>query len=136
MYRFFDHTADVGLHIEAESLPTLFADAGRALMSLLVENPDAFEPAQTQRIELQDDRLDDLLFDYLSELLYRFSAHRFLPVRYDVDTDGRRLAATLAGQRFDPERHEGGIEVKAITYHNLRAERCNDHYRAEVIVDV
>ena len=40
MYETFEHTADLGLRIRADDLNTLFAEAGRALFSVIVENPE------------------------------------------------------------------------------------------------
>jgi SHS2 domain-containing protein len=136
MYRLFDHTADVGFHVEAETLAALFADSGRALVSVLVDDTEAFEPRRETTLECRADRLDDLLFDFLAELLYRFCTERFVPVNYDIDTDGERLKATLQGEDFDPDRHRGGAEVKAITYHGLKVERADHGYSAEIIVDL
>ncbi len=154
MFRTFDHTADVGLRIEAATLPELFADAGRALLSVLVDDPDAFEAREQLELSLTADRADDLLFDYLSELLYRFSAEQFVPVHYDVEVDAdvnanvevnadvevkaeaHKLKARLKGERFDPQRHAGAAEVKAITYHGLKLEKKDNGYLAEAIVDV
>lgn len=136
MYRLFDHTADVGIHVEAQTLPELFADAGRALVSLLVDEPAEFRAVETQSIELRAARSDDLLFDFLGELLYRFSTDGYVPVHQEIETDGERLRAELRGERFDPDRHRGGSEVKAITYHGLKLEPTADGYVAEVIVDI
>jgi len=136
MYRMFEHTADVGFRVEAATLDALFADAGRALVSLLVDDADTFDAGQSIRIELSADRVDDLLFDFLSELLYRFAAERFVPVRYEIALHDHHLHATLHGDAFDPERHAGGIEVKAVTYHGLRVEESLTGPVAEVIVDV
>lgn len=136
MYRLFDHTADVGIHVEARTLPELFADAGRALVSLLVDDPGAFRELESRSIELHSVRPDDLLFDYLGELLYGFSKDGFVPAQQDIETERGRLRARLRGERFDPDRHRGGSEVKAITYHGLKLEPTAGGYVAEVIVDI
>ena len=44
MYEVFEHTADVGLRARAGDLNGLFAEAGRGLFSLLVENLDVVRP--------------------------------------------------------------------------------------------
>ena len=41
MYEIFEHTADMGIRVRAESLDELFADAARGLFSVMVENFDA-----------------------------------------------------------------------------------------------
>ena len=47
VYEIFEHTADLGLRMRAGSLDELFADAGRALFSVIVANPDAVRPSRS-----------------------------------------------------------------------------------------
>ena len=136
MYELFDHTADVGLRMRAESLDELFADAGRALFSVIVANFDAVEPVQELALRIEGSRRDDLLFDWLAELLYTFETRRVLLSDFRVSVRDDGLEAIARGEPFDPERHELDMEVKAITYHGLKVEQDGDGWLAEVIVDL
>jgi len=136
MYETFDHTADVGLRIRATHFEELLVEAGRALMSVLVEDPYASDADRSESFELSADTPVDLLFDWMSELVYLFATRRFVPREYDVEVAGDSLKARLRGWRFDPDRHAGGHEVKAITYHGLKASRDADGWVAEVILDI
>jgi len=136
MYEVFDHTADLGLRIEADDLPSLFAEAGRALLAATVVDVDSVRPAESVEVQLEADRLDDLLRDWLAELLYRFQAEKMLFVDFDVVLNGARLKAAARGEPIDPDRHEIEGELKAVTYHGLKVERRDDGtWQAEVIVD-
>jgi SHS2 domain-containing protein len=42
----------------------------------------------------------------------------------------------VGGEPLDTQRHRMGREVKAITYHGLWVRQAQDHWEAEVIVDV
>jgi SHS2 domain-containing protein len=77
-----------------------------------------------------------LFFDWLRELLYRFDAEHRLFSKFDVRMNGNGLAATVWGERYDPQKHELGHEVKAITYHGLKVEKLDEGWLAEVIVDI
>ena len=136
MYEIFEHTADLGLRMRAESLDELFADAGRALFSVIVANFDSVEPVQELSFRIEGDRRDDLLLDWLAELLHTFDTRRmlFCDFRVRVQKDG--LQATARGEPFDPDRHQLDMEVKAITYHGLKVEQDGDGWLAEVIVDL
>jgi SHS2 domain-containing protein len=57
-YEVFDHTAAIGLRITARTVEELFAEAGRALISLIVENPEDIELRQSRTI--QPDAYKDL----------------------------------------------------------------------------
>jgi len=136
MYELFDHTADIGLRIRAESLDELFAEAGRALFSVIVANFDAVEPVQELALRIEGSRRDDLLFDWLAELLYTFDTRRLLLSDFRVRVNENGMDATARGEPFDPDRHELDMEVKAITYHGLKVEQDGDGWLAEVIVDL
>lgn len=138
MYEVFEHTADVGIRCRASTLDELFAEAGRGLFSVMVANLEAVRPAEPSRVELAgaSGRLDDLLFDWLAELLYRFDTRRRLFSRFDVRVHDTRLEATAWGEPMDRTRHEMEREVKAITYHGLKVEHQPEGWLAEVIVDI
>ena len=137
MYETFAHTADLGLRVRAANLDELFVDAARGLTSFLVANLDAVRPVEEIHIELEGDSLDYLLFDWLTELLYRFETEHWLFRQFDVAVaqDGK-LSATCRGERMDVTRHQMDHEVKAITYHGLRVEQTHDGWFAELIVDI
>ncbi len=136
MYETFDHTADLGLRIRAADLNTLFAEAGSALFSTLVENPDAILPNQRLDVTIAGSDREYLLFDWLKELLYRFEVEHLLLTRFSVTIGTDGLQGSAWGETFDPQRHELAHEVKAITYHGLRVEETPDGWLAEVIVDI
>lgn len=137
MYETFAHTADLGLRVRATTLNELFADAARGLMSMLVVNLDAVRAVEEVRIELESDLLDYLLFDWLTELLYRFETEHLLLTEFDVVVSEKgNLSATCRGEPMDVTRHQMDHEVKAITYHGLRVERTSDGWFAELIVDI
>lgn len=136
MYETFEHTADVGLRVQAEQLDRLFAEAGRGLFSLLVANPEAIQPLMELRLKIAGQQLDELLFDWLDELLFRFDAEHLLLVEFDVHIDAEGLTATVRGEPVDPKRHQLEREIKAITYHGLKVQQHAGQWLAEVIVDL
>lgn len=155
MYEIFEHTADVGIRVRADNVDELFADAAQGLFSLLVGNPDLVHATQEETFQLRADTLDELLHDWLGELLYAFYARRLLLTDFHVHVENpkeargpredsgagasphpTRLAATAQGQPINPDLHEIGAEVKAITWHGLKVEKQAGGWVAEVIVDI
>ena len=136
MHEFFDHTADLGLRIQAADLNALFAEAGSALFAALVENLDTVAPVQRFDLTVSGSDRDYLLFDWLKELLYRFEVGHLLFCRFEVHVDANGLQGSAWGELYDRQRHELAHEVKAITYHGLRVEETPDGWLAEVIVDI
>lgn len=136
MYEVFDHTADIGLRIKAPDRPTLFAEAARALFSLIVLNLDAVRAGEQRSFAIAGVQDDYLLFDWLSELLYTFETEHLVLAEFRIELDGEGLRATGCGERLDRSRHELDHEVKAITYHGLKIEPSPEGWMAEVIVDI
>ena len=136
MFEFFEHTADLGLRVRAADLDALFAEAARALFAAVVDNLDAVRPLQRVDVSLTGTDREYLLFDWLKALLYRFDAEHLVFGRFEVRVSAGGLTGTAWGEPLDPDRHELGHEVKAITYHGLRVEPEAGGWLAEVIVDI
>jgi SHS2 domain-containing protein len=136
MYQTFEHTADLGLHIEAPNRDALFAEAGRAFLSILVENPEDVRPECEIHFEIEGSELDFLLFDWLNELLFHFERDRLLLSEFNVTLDEIGLKAKGRGEPLDRNRHELSHEVKAITYHQLEVKPIEHGWQARVIVDI
>ncbi len=136
MYEIFEHTADLGIRVCADTPGELFADAARGLFAVMVANVDAVQPGEEVTFQLDGSNLEELLHDWLSELLYTFYTRRLVLAEFRVQVGPPGLSATARGEPIDPGRHEIGGEVKAVTWHGLKVEHLADRWRAEVIVDV
>ncbi|MBW8885753.1 MAG: archease, partial [Planctomycetia bacterium] len=104
MFELFEHTADLGLRVSADSLEELLADAAYGLLAMLVANPEAVRPVQEKTISLPADNTNYLLFDWLSELLYAFESDRLLFSTFEVQLNNNQLVATCRGEPMDPSR--------------------------------
>jgi SHS2 domain-containing protein len=136
MYEIFEHTADLGLRVRAADLPTLFADAGRGLFAMVVDNLDSIAVAESREFQTAGGDLTYLLFDWLNELLYLCDTEQIVCSQFEVRFHEQGLTATARGEPIDPDRHHLTHEVKAITYHELKVERDGTGWLAEVIVDI
>ena len=135
-YSFFDHTADVGVVVRGETLTEVFIHAAQALTELIAED-SALKPAQERTIVLQAEDARALLLAWLGELLFWFSTDGFLPCVFKLESATETaLRGRIQGERFDPARHTYGTEVKGITRHQLRVERRDGRWEAQVIFDV
>ena len=145
MYETFEHTADLGLRVQATSLNELFAEAGSGMTSLIVEDPTSVSPNQNRSLKLTAPNLDYLYFDWLNELLYLYESEDYLCAQFQVEIHSNleqdensiwNLVAKMSGERVDGNKHELSHEVKAITYHQLFVKEVEGGWLAEVIVDI
>ncbi len=142
-----DHTADVGIEIEAPTLEALLERAAAGMWFLVfgdneqVSNaaePEAGEEQEEERewreLRLEADGPDTLLLKWLQELLYLYEVDGFLARRFRFDhADDRALACRVGGGR---PRHPPIRDLKGVTYHRLMANRVETGWEARVIFDV
>lgn len=140
MFETFEHTADLGLRVEGDSLNGLFAEAAVGMTSLIVADVGSVEATEQRTIELGSPDLEYLYFDWLSELLFLFESEGWLTAEANVEVTGNSLRGAVQGSIFCEERHCRSHEVKAVTYHELSVvqhERDGKSFwQAEVIVDI
>ena len=134
----FDHTADVGLEARADTLAELYQALGEGLARFLCSSPARADEQRSLSVEAED--LEALVVDFLWALQTELQARRFVLAALEVtcleEGPPARIAATLAGEPYDPERHELESEVKAITWHGLEVIRAEAGWRARVILDL
>ncbi len=138
-YTFIDHTADVAAELSGHSVPELFVAAAHALTDTLTDL-DLVHPVVTQFVTVEAATLEDLLVDWLNELLYRFEVQNMLVSGATLDVDERagrwHLSATIAGEMLDPSRHPSRVLVKSATYHGLFVTREAEEWRARIVLDI
>ncbi len=130
-----DHTADVGMTVEAASLEELFQRAAGGMLWLMWDQQVTGEPASSVRtVTLESEAVDTLLLRWLRELLYLQEVHGFVYQEATFDTlTERRVLAEVSGLRASdaPVR-----EFKGVTYHRLQVGLEGGRWRATVIFDV
>ena len=85
-------------------------------------------------------RFDMLLFELLQELIFYKDAERLLLCVEDVEIGGVEgrfaLKAGAVGEELDPERHDLGADVKAVTLHRYKVEETAGGWTATIILDI
>ena len=109
-------------------------------MNVIIDNLDAIEPRDTRQIELSNDEIDMLLFDFLRELIYFKDAERLLlrvrEVEIDETDEKYFLKAKAEGETLDAERHQQRADVKAVTLHDFSVEKKDGGWKARAILDI
>jgi len=135
-YRAIDHTADLGLQVWGRTLPELYVHAAEGMCALLFDLP-AVEPRQERFISAAGYDREEVLVDWLRELLYLAEAEEFLPCRFEVlELDETHLRARVDGEPFDPDRHGWRSGIKAATYHDLHiVQTPGEGWMVQIIFD-
>jgi len=135
-YEFINHTADLGIRVRGDSLKQLFERAGWAMFDILVELKGV-KLKETVEIEIEGEQIDELLADWLRELLYKFNGEGYLFKEFEVKKlDKEGLKAKVKGEKLDLSHHQLKTEIKAVTYHGLEVKKKKDSWETQVIFDV
>jgi len=141
-YKFLEEigTADIAFEATGRDLPGLFVAAADATMNVMIDNLDAIEPRETRQIELSNDQIDMLLFDFLQELIYFKDAKRLLLRACETQIDRKDevyfLKSKVAGEQLDDTRHQQRADVKAVTLHGFSVEKHDGGWKAKVLLDI
>jgi SHS2 domain-containing protein len=117
-YRLLEHTADAMVEAHGESLGERFANAAYAMFDQMTDASKVL-PKGEVRIEVSAEGRDQLLVDFLQELLFLNDTENLVFGEFEVDTDGKSLVALARGEAFDESRHPKRSVVKGVTYHGL-----------------
>jgi len=136
-FRVLEHTADVGFEALGSTREDAFRNAGRALMSLVVDL-DSVNRVERVPVAASAAEPEGLLVNWLSEILYLQDTEGWLFADFEnVTVTDRSASAAGVGERFERGRHQVKLLVKAITYHQLALEKVPaGHWRARVYVDI
>ncbi len=135
-YKLFDHTADLGVEIYGKTVNELFANAAFSVFDIITELKHV-TPDVERKIVVEGEGWEDLLVNYLREILYLFNGEGLLLKEYSVQKiDPRHLEGKVSGERFDPAKHRINTEIKAVTYHQVTVRKTPDMWVGRVIFDV
>ena len=135
-YRLFDHTADLGMEFFGGSREELFVSAGAGIFDVIADI-NRIKTEKTFQINVEGLDLEDLLVNWLRELLYLHQVKRMLLSEFHItEMDAVHLKGEVRGEPIDVKRHEIKKEVKAATYHNIEVIENKGRWTARVIFDV
>jgi SHS2 domain-containing protein len=125
------HTADWSIRVWGQDLPELFAQAARGMNSL-AGSQLAIEQRVKRKVEADGMDTESLLVAFLTELIYTQEHERLGFDQFDIRISDDHLSATLGGGLINSITKT----IKAVTYHNLKIEKTERGYEAEIVFDV
>jgi SHS2 domain-containing protein len=125
------HTADRSVKVWAQDLPSIFAEAARAMNAVsgirLQSGPRALRSFETTGPDVES-----LLVAFLSELLFAAEMESLGFEEFEVHIgDGSLLVRMTGAPLLRIEK-----AIKAVTYHGLQVRKEGSVYCAEIVFDV
>lgn len=129
---FEDHLGELRLGLRAESLTELFAEAGRALAELLLEEPVP-PTSDWERCVVRAADRETLLAAWLNELIYLSETRRVVYTEFRVQSvTETKILASARGVPTERVR----TAVKAATFHELFIREAADGFEGHIVLDV
>lgn len=126
-YEFLEHTADIMFRAWGRTAEEMFENAALAMFNVMIDTATV-RPDMTWRVELAAIDIEQLSYDWLSELLFLLDSEVAVFCSFDVslsheEEGGWTLSADVRGERIDRSRHLFETEVKAVTFHRFKVWR-------------
>jgi SHS2 domain-containing protein len=134
-FEIFSTTADVGIRVSGRDLEDLFKSAVSGLNRLLFDKkfPPTIGPT-SYHFEYLGDSAENILVNLLSEILFQVQVHGKITADIRIIGAGEnRLSADLLLVDSDLELE---VDIKSVTYHNLKIIEKKGIKYAEVIFDI
>ena len=135
-YRILNRASDLVIKIFGKSQAELFANSAFALFDLMTE-VDKVEVQEHLLLEVEGVDRDDLMVNWMRELLYLFQVSGYLLKDFQVrEARDNFVRGEVSGEKFDPDRHELRREIRSIAYHQSRMEKTGDQWTAQMIFEL
>jgi SHS2 domain-containing protein len=132
----FDHTADRGITVHADSLPELFSGAAVGMFATMYRL-EGLAPDRAREITVTAPDREALLVAWLQELIFWFEVEDEIYPEAEIhEIEDTSLRATVRGRKLGPDIVQIGAAVKAVTYHGLCLRPVDDGWEAVLLFDV
>ncbi len=133
-YRFFKHTADIGLIARGETLADAFTNAALGMFAIIADRRQ-IRSLEDKTVIINEDDTESLLFAWLNRLLFVLDVDRLLIRKIEIlEFDDCHIKARCLGEKIDSCRHSLKSGVKAATFHLLSIDKQKSQVR--VIFDI
>lgn len=126
-----DHTSDKAIKVWAPDLPGLLQQAAIGMYSLIEICPQENSIIKKHMV-LNTLDIETLLVSFLSKLLSFLEKDHLLFTEIHSRVDLNKCEILLTGVRIKPAR----IEIKAVTYHNLKVLTTEHGLETTIVFDV
>ena len=136
-YETLEHPADIKIRAFGRDLAEVFVNAALGMMEFLYgKNICGDSPKMrnisTEVIKIKSRDLESLLVDWLSEILYLSDANNSAYVEFKIN----KISETEIEAEVGSCPVKAIEDIKAVTYNELKIEKRDDGWVAEVVLDI
>jgi len=134
-WKLLEHTADIRLEVHGATLADLFINAALGFTALIL--PDTKLTSQMEMaIRLEADSAEELLIDWLRELLFLNQTRKFAMIDAQMITFSETDLGAKVSFGIIPPDAEPSFEIKGVTYHGFAIVKDSEGYSARIVFDI
>ena len=139
-YKFLEDVAiaDIAYEAYGKDLNELFENAAFAIFELSA-NLNTVDAKKKIEFELENEKIENLLYDFLSEILFLKDSKYMVFKKVKVlikENKKYQLKAILHGDTINPQKQRLENDIKAVTMHMFEVKKEKNNWKATVVVDI
>jgi len=138
-FEILEHTADIGMAVYGKTKREVFINAARGMFEIIAGGTKNLKENFYDKIKLEADNLEGLLFAWLNELLYISETKLVILNKFEIkDLSNNKIAAEVKGMKINRLDCKIKREIKAVTYHRLEVKEDQESglWSVRVIFDI
>ena len=138
-FEIIGHTADIGLIAYGKNKEEVFINTAKGMFEIIAGGTKNLKENFYDKIKLEADDLEGLLFAWLNELLYIGETRLVILNKFQIkQLSDFQIKAEVGGMKINPPSVKIKKEIKAVTYHRLEIKKDEESglWRAQVIFDI
>lgn len=139
-YNFIDHTADIAVEVEGNTIEELFIASALAWKECVIENTE-IDLLSDKKINIDDFSFEELLVHFLDELNFLLLTKKWVigkinKIEIRKLNDRFKLNADISGENLDEKKHQLKVEIKAVTFHQMEIKKINNKFSTRIVFDI
>ncbi len=138
-FEILEHTADIGIAAYGKNKREVFINAAKGMFEIIAGEDKNLKDNFYDKIKLEADNLEGLLFAWLNELLYIGETRIVILNKFQIkELSDYQIKAEVEGMKINQLGCKIEKEIKAVTYHRLEIKKDEESglWRAQVIFDI
>jgi SHS2 domain-containing protein len=135
-YHISKHASDLTVRVSGKTQADLLSNSGFALFDLITDL-DTVQSRESLPIEAEGVDQDDLIVNWMRELLYVFQVSGYLLKEFRIqEIKDNHVRAEGRGEKYDPDTHEIRQELRSVLYEQCRMEKTGNQWKARLTFEI
>jgi SHS2 domain-containing protein len=138
-FHYLEHVSDAMAEAYGRTLSEVFANSAKALVNIVCDL-SKIDPNKSVIVETEGFDQISLLYNWLEKVLLTLLVDNIALANFEVtierSRDKYKLTSMCRGEAFSEQKHHYKVEVKAITYHEMKIFKRNDMFIVQFLVDL